>query len=89
MEVSWSRTIAPRDDDLTLGGAELEEVMILRILGITLDSKLTFETHLLEVVSKAAGSLGVVHRAGKLFNFHVCSIVVSIHMFCPAWSFVS
>ena len=30
-------------------------------------SKLTFETHLHELVSRAAKSLGVVPRAGKLF----------------------
>ena len=31
-------------------------------------SKLSFETHLGEVVSKAAWSMGVVCRAGKLFD---------------------
>ena len=31
--------------DLTVGGAELEELKSLRILGVTLDSKLTFDTH--------------------------------------------
>ena len=41
----------------------------LRILGITFNSKLTFETRLREVVSKAARSFGVVCRAGKLFDF--------------------
>ena len=40
----------------------------LRIHGVTLDSKLTFETNLREVVVKAARSMGVVHRAGKLFD---------------------
>ena len=50
--------------DLTLGGAELEEIKDLRILGVTLDSKLRFETHLREVVSKAARSLEAVRRAG-------------------------
>ena len=43
--------------DLTLGGAELEELKSLRTFGATLDSKLTFEVHMLEVVSKAARSL--------------------------------
>ena len=35
-------------------------------LGVTLDSKLTFDTHLHEVMSKAAKSLGAVRRAGKV-----------------------
>ena len=33
------------------------------------DPKLTFETHMREVVSKAARNLGALCRAGKLFNF--------------------
>ena len=41
----------------------------LRILGIPLDSKLTFEINLREVESKAARSLSVVRRAGKLFDY--------------------
>ena len=52
--VGRSRTIAPSHGDLTLGGVDLEEVKSLRILGVTLPSKLTFETHLRKVVSEAA-----------------------------------
>ena len=43
-------------------------VRSLRILGVTFNFKLTFETHLREVVSKAVMSLGVVRRTGKLFD---------------------
>ena len=55
-----SRSNVPCYGDLILSAAELEEVKSLRILGLILDSKLTFETHLRYVVSKAARSLGVV-----------------------------
>ena len=41
----------------------------MRILGVTIDSKLTFEAHLREVASVAARSLEVVRRAGKLFRY--------------------
>ena len=54
--------------DLTLSGAELE-VKSLRILGVPLDFKLTLETYLREVVSKAVRSLGVVRRARKLLDY--------------------
>ena len=66
--VSRSRTIAPGSCGLTLVDAEVNEVESLRILGVALDSKLTLEMHLQEVVSNAARSLGVVLRAGKLFD---------------------
>ena len=60
MVIIRSRTSAPDYGDITLGGAELEEVKGPRILGATFDSKLTFETHLREVISKAARNLWVV-----------------------------
>ena len=65
MVVSRSQINALGYGDLTLGGSEHEKVNGLRILGVTLNCQLTFEIHLREVVSKAARSLGVVHRAGK------------------------
>ena len=49
MMVSLSWTNALGYGDFTLDGVELEEVKSLRILGVTLDSMFTFETHLREV----------------------------------------
>ena len=63
MVVSRSRTIDSGYDDHTLGGAKLEEVKSLRILMVTLDSMLKFETHLREIVSKAASSQGIVQES--------------------------
>ena len=60
MVVSRSRINALGHDDLVVDGAQLEEVKNLRTLMGTLDFKLTFETHLREVASKAARSLDVV-----------------------------
>ena len=68
MLVSRSRTIGPGYSDLNLGGAKIEEVNGLRILGVTLDFKWTFETHVREVVSMAARSLGIMRLAGRLFD---------------------
>ena len=50
MVVTWSRTFAPGYGNLTFGVAEFEEIKNLSILGVTLDSKLTCETHLRKVV---------------------------------------
>ena len=57
MVISRSRTYDFGYGDLTLGGAELEELKSQRLFGVPFDSKLMFETHLGEVVSKAAGVL--------------------------------
>ena len=80
--------IAPVYGDLTLGGAELEEIKNLRIFRVTLDFKLMFETHLREVVSKAARSPGLCGEQESDLIVHVCSRAVSMHMFCQAWSIV-
>ena len=86
MVVSPSWTYAPCHGDLTLGSAELEEAKSLHILGVTLNSKLTFKTHLSEVMSKEARRLGVERRVGKLFD---CPRVLKcIYMFYPAGSIV-
>ena len=45
MVVNRSLTYAPCSSYLTLGGVELEEVKSICILGVTLDSQLTCETH--------------------------------------------
>ena len=79
MVVSRSRTIALGYGDLTLGDAKLEKLQSLRILEVTLDSKLPFETHLREVVSRAARSLWIARRAGKLFDY-IC-LIYSIYNF--------
>ena len=66
MVASRSRTYASGYGDLTHGCKE--EVGNLRILVVNFDSKLTFETDLQEVESKAARSLDVC-RAGELFDW--------------------
>ena len=88
MMVSRSRTIASVCGDLTVGGAELEEVQSVRILRVTLDSNFNFEAHLRLVVSKAARSLRSCVEQESYLITHVCSNAVSMYMFCPAWSIV-
>ena len=59
MLVSMSRTMHPQSPPLTIGGTVLTQLIYdlesddLDILGVTFDSKMTFEKHL-HSVSKAA-----------------------------------
>ena len=71
MVLSRTLSYAPGYGDLTLDGVELQEVKSLRILGVTFDSKLTFETHLRKAVLKAARIFSVVRQAGKYLIVHV------------------
>ena len=49
MIISRSRTIHPKSPPLTNGGTVLKESDDLVILGVTFDSKMTFEKHLRSV----------------------------------------
>ena len=78
--INRSRTSAPGYGELTLGGAELEEVKSLRILGVTFDPKLTFEMW----CRRQPGILGSCAEQENYLIVHVCSRVISMHMLCPA-----
>ena len=90
--ISRYRANAPGYGNFTISGVGLEEEKSLRILGVTFIFKLTFETHLREIGSKAARRVGVVRRAGKLFNcphvlkscFNAC-VWSSLEHCVPVW----
>ena len=60
MIVSWSHTMHPQSPPLTIGGAVLKESDDLVILGVTFDSKMTFEKHLRSVSKAASQRLGIL-----------------------------
>lgn len=66
--VSRSRTVAPRFGDIVLDGAGVEVSDDLVILGVRFDSKLTFESHIRDVVASSSRSLGIMRRAAKIFD---------------------
>ena len=84
MVLSRSLTNASCYGDLALSGAVFKKVKSLIIIGVILDSKLTFETHLREILPKAATNLGVEKENNLMI--HVCSKVVSMRMPCPVYS---
>ena len=60
MIVSRSRTMHPQSPPLTIDGTVLKESGDLDILGVTFDSKLTFEKHLRSVSRAASQRLGIL-----------------------------
>ena len=67
MIVSRSHTIHPQSPPLTIGGTVLKESDDLVILGVTFDSKMTFEKHLCSVSKAASQSLGVLRKSWRVF----------------------
>ena len=68
MIISRSHTAVPPFPDLTLSGSVIEVCGELTILGVCLDSKLTFESHIRAVASAAASKLGILRKTLSVFQ---------------------
>ena len=63
MIVSRSRTMHPQSPALTIGETALKESDDHVILGVTFDSKMTFEKHLRSVSRPASQRLGILRKS--------------------------
>ena len=68
MIVSRSRTMHPHTLALTIGGTVLKESDDLVILGVTFDSKMTFEKHLRSVSRADSQRLGILMNSCEVLN---------------------
>ena len=53
---------------LTIGGTALKESDDLVILGVTFESKMTFEKHLRSVSRAASQKLGILRKSWRVFH---------------------
>ena len=81
----------PQSPPLTIGGTVLKESDDLVILGVTIDSKMTFEKHLCSVSRAASQRLGILRKSWRVFHHrsHLgrCfrGIVLSVLEYCSAF----
>ena len=68
MIVSRSHTMHPQSPSLTIGGTVLKESNDLVILGVTFNSKMTFEKHLRSVSRAASQRLGILRKSWRVFH---------------------
>ena len=68
MIVSRSRIMYPQSPPLSIGGTVLKESDDLVILGVTFDSKMTFEKHLRSVSGAASQRLGILRKSARVFH---------------------
>ena len=68
MRVSSSRTMHPQSPPLTIDGTVLKESIYLGILGVTFDSKLTFEKHLRSVSRAVSQRLVILRKSWRVFH---------------------
>ena len=59
---SRSRTVNPEHPDLNLDNVAIENVKVLKLLGVLFDSKLTFESHLRSVTSAVSQKIGILRK---------------------------
>ena len=68
MIVSRSRRMHPQSPALTIGGTMLKDSDDLVLLGVTFDSKMTFEKHLRSVSRAASQRLGILRKFWQVFH---------------------
>ena len=68
MIVSRSHPVHPQSPSLTIGGTVLKGSDDLVILGVTFDSKMTFEKHLHSVSRAASQRLGILRKSWRVFH---------------------
>ena len=64
--VSRSRSELPPHPLLYAGGDQIQEERHMKVLGVVLDSKLTYEEHLRQVASRAGQKTGILRKAARL-----------------------
>ena len=65
--ISRSRTLNPEHPQIVIGDTIVSESISIKLLGVTLDSKLTFETHLRSVASAVSSKVGLLRKCRKIY----------------------
>ena len=68
MLISRSRTVEPLFPDLLIDGSVVEMVSELKILGVILDSKLTFEMQVRAIAASASMRVDILRKTMSVFR---------------------
>ena len=68
MLISRSRTVEPLFPDLLIDGSVVEMVSELKILGVILDSKLSFEKQVRAIAASASMRVGILRKTMSVFR---------------------
>ena len=60
--ISRSRTLMPIFPKLVLDGTVVKRVAELKVLGVVLDAKLLFESHIRSIAASASSKLGIMRK---------------------------
>ena len=79
--ISRSRTLMPIFPNLVLDGTVVERVTELKVLGVVLDAKLSFEGHIRSIAASASSKLGIMRKA-------LCLVGDPVLVLRYLWSFL-
>ena len=68
MLISCSRTVEPLFPDLLIDGSVVEMVLELKILGVIIDSKLSFEKQVRAIAASASMKVGILRKTMSVFR---------------------
>ena len=80
---------------LTIDGKEINSTSLVSLLGLEIDSKLNFDSHISKLCKKSAGQLNALCRLGYLIGFEEKKILINSFIYanfnyCPlVWHFSS
>ena len=63
-----SRTSQPEHPELVLQGAIIENVDKIKLLGVTFDSKITFNCHLRNITSAVSQKIGILRKCWQVYR---------------------
>ena len=93
MIISRSRTPNPQHPELGIDGSVLATCNSFKILGLTFDSKLTFEKHIRNVASGISQKIGILRKCYKIFGDQTImlncfnSFILPCFEYCaPVWA---
>ena len=72
-----SRTHLPAHPNLSINGALIDQVDQLKLLGVTLDSKLAFEDHLRNRSRSISQKLGILLKSKKIQMFLLLYLILN------------
>ena len=91
--ISRSRTIHPVFPGLVLNGVPVDIVPEMKLLGIILDSKLSFESQIRAIVASTSSRIGILRKVSSLFSDaevvtrSFWSYILPLLEYCsPVWS---
>ena len=86
-------TVFPPHTDLLVGNTSLNSCEFFKILGVTFDSKFTFERHIRSISSSVAQKIGLLRKSFRIFGDHDVllrcfnSFILPCLEYCsPVWS---